>query len=189
MRLPCWLALVALACTPWAVGATPLEMITNGDFEQELTVGWIQHNDATYGTMTRTTTADPDPDYEAQLIVDNGVGELGLVQRFRVPDLDLSVSASLRARTDGTSGAWAVAGVRLTYRDGDWGTLGTTVIVSPSVDCPWVDSPTFHMIVVDQGVWETHSFELADELINLPGVDPAAIEWLYVEVMIEAENC
>ncbi len=189
MRPLCWPAILALVCVPLAVAATPLEMITNGDFEQELAIGWIERTGATSATITRTTTADPDPDYEVQLIVDNGVGALELVQRCPVPDLDLSVSVKLSARADGTSGAWSVAGVRLTYRDRTLSTLGTTAIVVPSVDCPWVSTSTFHLITAQPGIWETFSFALSDELLNLPDVDPAAIEWLHVEVLIEAENC
>jgi hypothetical protein len=170
------------------VQATPLEMVTNGDFEEDFAVGWFERNDAISGTILRTTTAHPDPDYEAQLTVGDE-GEIGLVQRFPIPDLDLAFTAGLKTQADAGNGAWSANGLMLTYRDRDWSILGNTAIIFATGECPWTESPTFHMIPAGFDIWETFSFELADELANLPGVDASAIEWLEVAVMIEAENC
>ncbi len=189
MQLPPWLPLLIMLSAPLALQATPLDLVLNGDFEEDLAVGWFERNDATASTILRTTLAHPDPDYEAQLSVDNGVGELGLVQRFPVPNLDLAISADLKIYADGTGGAWAVGGLMLTYRDRNWAVLGSTAVVYPSRDCPWTDTPTFHVIYTGLDTWQTHGFDLTDELENLPDVDPAAIAWLDVAVMIEAENC
>jgi hypothetical protein len=189
MRPPCWFAVLALMCLSAPLGATPLELIANGDFEEDLTVGWFQRNDASSATILRTLTAHPDPDYEATLTVANGVGELGLFQRFQVPNLELTISADLWTTGDGTGGAWTVAGLMLTYRDRQRTALGNTAIVYTSRDCPWVDSPTLHIVYTGFETWETVNYELSDLLASLPGVDPAEIEWLDVEVMIVADNC
>jgi hypothetical protein len=141
--------------------ATPLEMVTNGDFEE---------------------------DFEAQLRITDE-GEVGLVQRFPVPDLDMAVTAGLKIAADAGGGAWSAGGLMISYRDRDWSILGSTAIIFATGECPWTESPTFRMIPAGFDTWETFSFELADELAHLPGVDPSAIEWLEVAVMIEAENC
>ena len=185
----CWLAIVALASLPYVVLAEPSQMILNGDFEAELGVGWFESNRATAGNIQRTTTGHPDADYEVEVTTVNGEGRLGLIQRFPVVDLDLAFNADMSAAGDGTAGAWIAAGLMLTYRAADWTALGQTAIVYPSRDCPWIDSPTFHMITADPNSWESYGFSLLDELLNLPGVDPGAIALIDVAVMIEAENC
>jgi len=70
------------------------------DEEAEITTGNLSVN----YIMHSPIAAHPDPDYEAQLRVDDGIGELGLVQRFQVPNLDLVFTAGLKARADGTGG-------------------------------------------------------------------------------------
>ncbi|MGD8396006.1 MAG: hypothetical protein PVF43_11075 [Candidatus Eiseniibacteriota bacterium] len=189
MRWAPLLAVIALLCLPEAVLSTPHEMLVNGDFEQEITVGWLQRLDASAATLERTTTAQPDPDYELRLTVANGVGTLAALQRFLVPDPGMTVTADLCCSAAGSGGAWSAAGLVLTYRDRDWGSLGQTVIAAVSADCPWVDSPTFHLIAAVPGVWTHHAFELLDELASLPGVDPDRVAWLEVAVLIEADNC
>lgn len=189
MRLAPLTAVVVLVCLPLVVQATPLEMVANGSFEEELDVGWVQRPHATYSMIQRTTTGDPDPEFEVQLYINNGVGELGVAQRFPVHDLDLTITFSLAASADGTGGAWAASGVRLVYRDRDWSILGESRFVYASADCPWTGTPTLHLTEIGLDEWQTFEFTLADELDQLPGVDPGAIEWMEVEVMAEAENC
>ncbi|MEO0078683.1 MAG: hypothetical protein ABIK86_06780, partial [candidate division WOR-3 bacterium] len=65
-------------------------MITNGDFEQDLSVGWTQ-NPVGAGTHTfdRGTGYHPDPDYEAYLQQYSGAGSTALDQMVSVTNLNL----------------------------------------------------------------------------------------------------
>ncbi len=189
MRRQLLLAAALLMLGAAAGQATPLECVVNGDFEQELEVGWQQLDAATNAAIARNADLDDDPDHELGLRFDNGVGEISVWQRLAIPDTDLDIATTLRARASGSGGAWVAAGFGLSYLDRNLVVLGQTFIGRMSSDCPWYDSPTLHLVTSAHDEWEQYSFNLNDELANLSGVDPSEIMYLEVEVYSTAENC
>jgi hypothetical protein len=189
MRPQLSLAAALLLLGAAAGQATPLECVVNGDFEQELEVGWQQLDEATNAAIARNADLDDDPDQELGLRFNNGVGEISVWQRFAIPNTDLDIATTIRARASGSGGAWVAAGFRLGYLDRNMVVLGRTFIGRMSSDCPWFGSPTLHLVTSAHDEWEQYSFNLNDELANLPGVDPSEVAYLEVEVFSVADNC
>jgi len=180
-------ALGALLTGGGAVGA--VELLANGDFELPLDAGWSSEIDGTGVTIDRQINFDTDLDYEARITKTSGLGYGRVGQVVAVPGGDAVFSAELTSSADAILEAWAVAGVMLTYYDTAGTPLGETFIGSLGGVCPWMDSPTFHMILTQTGVWETHAFALQEELANLPGVDPGALASVRIALYAYAYDC
>lgn len=156
--------------------------IINGDFEQDLTVGW------TYtcgGTGTHWAARDPgyhsDPDYEAQTYqYDNpGWARLGQTVDVRGIALELSFWAKF-VETGGTSSCWPAACFSVVYYDFGMTQLGETRYVH-STYANWVPSPTLSLYRVGNPDWTCYTLDIAGELAaNLPGVDPAEVSKIEV---------
>lgn len=151
-------------------------LLVNGDFEQDLSVGWVQTSGG-YGTPTvnRGTTHQPDPDYEAmvQWYDNSGWIELGQVVDVPGPTLDLSFWTSLH-RTSETS-CWPAACFDVRYYNSSSTLLGITRYYYSSVTA-WTATPTLHPIVVSDSNWHQYDLNVAEEIsANLPGVDPGAV--------------
>jgi hypothetical protein len=189
MRTCRWATLVFLAIGVAAAPALAREFIVNGDFEEDHTLTWARGETGSGGVVERRTDLDGDEDYELRISVVEGDGIIRLVQRVEIPHTDLNISAQLAAATFGDGDAWSAAGLMVRYLDRHWGTLGETAIVSASRDCPWVSSPTFHLIQIVGHNWQEHAFNLTEELAYLPGVDPEQIMFLEIAITYTAENC
>jgi hypothetical protein len=164
--------------------------IVNGDFEQTQTVGWTQ---TTYGgaSIYRSTSYDPDPDYEVYLYKASGTtGHAMLYQTVDVPttQIDFKITAKLWA-WDNYSGAWAGAGVFITYLDGSNNRLGDTRICMRSSDCPWADSPISHIMPVYDSLWHSYSFNIQAELANLPGINVLDIDKIKISLVDSVVHC
>jgi hypothetical protein len=179
-----WTLLLCLALPVQA-----LELVINGDFEQPLDVGWDQWSAGYGATFSRQVDCDDDMNYEARLRRGTGNGSAMLYQVVGMPSTDLEFSVDLKAYAMATATAWAGAGVIVAYLDGDGFTLGETRICSTSPYCPWDTSPTSHIIPVPNNIWENHAFNLADELTNLPGIDPAEIRWIKLGLIVQTMDC
>jgi hypothetical protein len=189
MRIRTWLTIPLFLFVAAPLLASPLQCIVNGDFEEELEIGWQQHINCTSVVVMRTLYQDDDPDYELWTLVDNGVGEVSIWQRFPIPNLDLEFTAEIKVLASGSGQAWAVSGIGINYMDWNMDLLGRTLIGMLSYDCPWTESETFHIIEIFDSQWYSFEFNLNDELANLPGVDPQQIAYLEVEVLAVADNC
>lgn len=189
MRTCGWLTLALLALGVTAAPGVAREFVVNGDFEEDHTLTWARGETGSGGLVERRSDLDDDEDYELRVSVVEGDGIIRLVQRIGIPNTDLNISAQLAAATFGDGGAWSAAGLMIRYLDRYWGTLGETAIVSTSRDCPWISSPTFHLIGVVGHNWQEHAFDLTEELAYLPGVDPEQIMFLEIALMYNAENC
>jgi len=165
------------------------EFVVNGCFEEELSIGWNESMTLPGAVVERRTDLDPDEDYELHIQLTGSEGITRLFQRWEIACTGMQFSAKLRCSTDGTGGAWTAAGVVLRYLDCQMAELGESAIVSKSRDCPWADSPTFHLIEISKIDWGVYAFDLDDELLNLPGIDPEQIAFLDVMLMYEADNC
>jgi hypothetical protein len=168
--------------------------VTNGDFEQDLTVGWFQANNGTGITITRGTTYDPDPDYEVNLYKygtgTTGMGHATIYQVADIPtrNIDLSFDAKMTAY-DNYVGIWAASGVFVGYMDASSNMLGETRIYYATDECPWMNSATQHLIPVTDNNWHSYSINVADELIYMPGIDPSQVSKIKVTVIDTMVSC
>ena len=88
-----------------------------------------------------------------------------------------------------SGGAWCVSALILNYMDQFGAPLGRTAIAARSDICPWVASPTFHILDVVPNVWGEFSFNLEDELAHLPGIDGSQIRQMEIELVALAVDC
>ncbi len=162
-------------------------LLTNGDFEQPLTVGWSQEFDDSQGSyvITRDTTLQPDPDFEVRIYKYLRY-YARLKQTVAVPGTNVRFSgaAKLVATKGPTSGYYAYAAIILEYQNAGGEVLGRTWIMKKIGDFNPQNTPTQHYILTISDVWENYGFVLADELANLPGINPRDIS--RVSVVVES---
>lgn len=165
-------------------------LLTNGDFEQELDVGWQQSTLDIPFTIERETYFDQDPNYEVLVLKTSSNGFVSLYQVVDIPntDIDFSGTAKMFAFAN-LPGDWAGAAVIISYIDESDAVLGETRICTYTTDSPWVDSPTLHLIVASDANWHDYSFNIDDELTNLSGVNPLDIKKLQIAVFDTSTIC
>ena len=153
-------------------------LLTNGDFEQDLSVGWVQDTGGYgYKTFGRDTVYQPDPDYEAldSIYSGNGIGKLSQTVDVPGPALHLSFWASF-ALGGGSSSCWPVACMEVGYLDADGNRLGATRFYYHNSYCTWTPSGTLSLIEVTDPAWNQYELDVADELsLHLPGVNPGDV--------------
>lgn len=162
------------------------ELLTNGDFEQELTVGWthLQYGSGTHIT-NRDTLYHPDPDYEGYAYQWDNPGWARLSQTVDVPGpmLELNFTACF-AESGGTSSCWPAACFSVCYLDADDTVLGETRYYY-STYANWTTTSTLSLVRLYDPSWTNYTLDIAEELSNnLPGVDPGAV--VKVEVALYA---
>ncbi|HEC77682.1 MAG TPA: hypothetical protein ENI34_00890 [candidate division WOR-3 bacterium] len=169
--------------------------VVNGDFEDSLAVGWTEYSPSSYGYIARSTTYDPDSDYEV-CVYRQGTGGLGtgydkLYQIVDLPitNLDFSIKLKLYAYESGNGSNWCGAACALYYRDTNDVLLGVTRICRYTGGTPWYNSSTSHIIVASDTNWHTYTFNIEQELQNLSGVDPAEVAKVTVTLIDTAYNC
>lgn len=164
-------------------------LINNGDFEQDLSVGWAQTIYGTAATITRGTGYDPDPDYEVYIYKGTGTGHAKLHQTPYIPTTDLDFSAALKlyASTNSTT-CWAAGALIIAYLDETDDLLGETMLLYKTSMCPWVNTATRHVIAVTDSFWHDYSFNIDDELVNLSGVNPDDIRRIQITLAGFAES-
>ncbi len=160
-------------------------LITNGTFEQDLSVGWTSYMaDPTYGydTIIRGTDYEPDVDYEAYTLSTFGY-VTRLYQTVDIPSTNCAFSTKAKIvafDNDYDTLCWSASAVVLYYLNSAGATLGETRICQFSAPCPWQNSPTVHLIVAADTLWHNYSFGLNTELANLPGVTPSQVSKIRV---------
>ncbi len=168
-------------------------LLTNGDFEQDLSVGWtLSGTMYSLDTVDRATNYDPDPDYEAR-VKKYDAPYVKLAQTVDIPttDLQFAVDVKLYAEEfDPLDVYWATAAIVLYYQDAEDNLLGQTRICYNTPHCPYTNSNIFHMIEVGSGTnWYDYSFNVNDELDNLSGVNPADIAKIQVALYDTTDGC
>jgi hypothetical protein len=168
-------------------------LLTNGDFEQDLSAGWtLSGTMYSLDTVDRATNYDPDADYEAR-IKKYDAPYVKLAQTVDIPtaDLQFSVDVKLYAQEfDPLDVYWATAAIVLYYRDANNNLLGQTRICYNTPHCPYTNSNVFHMIEVPTGTdWYNYTFDIDYELDNLPGVSPANIAKIEVALYDTTDGC
>jgi len=159
-----------------------LELASNGGFEVDLQPAWQEETLGSAAIFDRATTYDGDPDYEVLVEKGTGNGHAFLNQTIVVPSVDLMFAVNAKMEVSSTSGPWAAAGVALHYENSLGDLLGSTVIVGKTIDCPWIDTDTFHMIPAPDDKWNGYGFNVGDELTNLPGVDMMAVHQIRISL-------
>ena len=170
-------------------------LLTNGDFEQNLENGWsLRIVTPTYGdTVDIAAKYDSDPDNEVR-VKKHHATLAKLYQSVNIPttDLEFSVSAKLFAYEYPSTSTyyWSAAAVVLSYLDNNSNLLGQTRINNKSQHCPWVNSNTVHLInVTDTANWYTYSFNINNELNNLPGINRGNIKKIQVALLDTTNGC
>lgn len=168
-------------------------LVVNGDFEQALTTGWTQYSANSSGGITRSTTYDPDPDYEAYVYrigsTSTASGYEDLYQIVDIPSTNLQFHANLKLYAYDNGSPWCAACLVLKYLNSSNAVLGQTRIYAYSGGCPWTNTSTLHLIGVSDSLWHTYSFNINDELANLPGVNPGQIAKIRVALFDTAYCC
>ena len=166
-------------------------LLTNGNFEQPLNIGWSQ----TIGTQGTADTID------RMLDILNNVARVKkydathaiLCQTVSVPttDLEFSIAANLYAHEyNSTATYWAAAAVCLRYLDNNNVLLGETRITYKTPHCPWTQSNTLHIISeMFQNTWNNYSFNVNAELANLTGVNPIDVKKIQVAIIDTTNGC
>ncbi|MEO0079226.1 MAG: hypothetical protein ABIK44_00915 [candidate division WOR-3 bacterium] len=153
------------------------ELLVNGDFEQELSVGWT-YTDSGSGThlAQRGTEYQPDPDYEAYVYQYDNPGWTRLSQRVDVPGVALQLSFWARFNEGGgSSTCWPAACFQVCYYNDDNVLLGETRYYY-STYADWVPSPTLSLYRITNPDWSRYELNIPDELTqNLPGVNPGEV--------------
>lgn len=154
-------------------------LLINGDFEQELSIGWTQSQGGSgYKYIDRDSTYHPDPDFEARCYLVSGSGWAKLSQTVDVPsaNLDLNFWANFGIG-GGSSTCWPVAAVFVEYYDLIGSFLGETRIYYHNAYCNWRNTPTCHLIDVTNPDWQQYELNIMDEISNnLPGVNSAEVK-------------
>ncbi|KPJ72849.1 hypothetical protein AMJ52_04940 [candidate division TA06 bacterium DG_78] len=166
-------------------------LLTNGDFEQELDVGWQQTTLGIPFIIDRATYYDGDQNYEALVLKSSSNGFASLHQLVALPSTDINFSCNAKLHAyDNTTGDWAGAAVIVSYMNASNTILGETRICYFSdADCPWTDSPTLHLIIAADDNWNNYSFNITDELTNLSGVNPLEVSKLQIALFDTSKWC
>ncbi|MEO0165572.1 MAG: hypothetical protein ABIL39_05485 [candidate division WOR-3 bacterium] len=162
------------------VCALAQNLLVNGDFEQDISVGWTKDTSGYSIYIDRATDYEPDPDYELRVEKQTSSGYARVKQIVDIPSVNnitFSVKAKLYAYDNNADTlTFAAAAVIIGYRNSSGVLLGETRICQFTAPCPWQNTPTCHLIMVNDSLWHTHSFSLSSELQNLPGVNPANVQ-------------
>jgi hypothetical protein len=152
-------------------------LLVNGDFEQNLSVGWIYTRSAGASAgAIRDTEFQTDPDWEtADSLVYQGWSKLEQVVNAPGANLTLRFSARF-AIGNGTAPCWPIACVTIGYFDGSDELLGETRFIYHDTNSHWTSTPTFSVIEVADPNWNEYTLDVADEFArHLPGIDPGTV--------------
>lgn len=179
---------VIMLFVPFVLGSgLSQELLLNGGFEQELSIGWI-YADSGLGThqVLRGTEYQPDPDYEVWVYQYDNPGWTRLSQRVEVPGVALELSFWAKFNeSGGSSTCWPAACFQVCYYNANDSLLGETRYYY-STYANWTPTPTLSLYQITNPDWNRYQLKIADELTaNLPGVnanDVAKVEvalWSY----------
>jgi hypothetical protein len=165
-------------------------LLTNGDFEMDLTIGWQQVEGGSYSVINRATTYHPDADYEAYAKDQYGsYAKLWQVVNIPTTDLEFSVYSKFYAYDNNEDTlCWAGAAIVISYLDSYGQLLGDTKICRFTAPCPWTNTSTSHVILAPDTSWHLYSFNIDSELANLPGINSADISKIEVALYAKTEH-
>jgi hypothetical protein len=163
------------------------ELIVNGGFDEPLSVGWSDTVWSAAGSynIERSDTFNPlEPGFAAQVYKCRGYFTT-LYQTVDVPSADLALSFDGRLYLwPGAESCWPAPAFIIRYQDAAGTELGNTKFYKHNIFCTWQSSDTAHLIdVTSQWGWKHYQLDLGREIRDsLPGVDPAAVRKVRVEL-------
>jgi hypothetical protein len=189
MKHVVWIIAISLA---WATHSSGVELLENGDFEQSLSVGWTQETQGLNYTFQRSTTFDPDPDYEVY-VRKYLMGYAILTQTVPVTSLNLLFTADaqfVNLCESNPYGYFAASAVRIEYENSGGTVLGESRIYRGTALCNWVSTSTLHLIQAQNASWNYYEILLEDEMAYLPGVDSKEISQITISLYAySTEDC
>lgn len=152
-------------------------LLTNGNFDQPLDVGWTRSTGGSgYVTIARDTFW-PGTGYQAfdSLYSGPGWGKLG--QTVDVPGITLMLSFWAKFDAYGTSTTcWPAGCINVGYYDDMSNLLGQTRFYYSNQYCTWTPTSTFSLINITNPDWNRYTLDIAQELSSkLPGINPGAV--------------
>ncbi|HDQ99375.1 MAG TPA: hypothetical protein ENN51_03705 [candidate division WOR-3 bacterium] len=170
-----------------AAGVTNGNLLTNGDFEQPLTVGWeqdVSHVAGSHRFERSDTLGQPTPGYAAKVFKQLAY-HAALGQQVEVPGANLTLTFDARmAIVGGSTTCWPTGAFIVSYLNADGDELGTTMFILRDQYNTWRESDTLKLHDIDlPSVWNSYELDIAQEIAdNLPGVDPAAVRRIEVKL-------
>lgn len=162
------------------------ELLTNGDFEQALDIGWKDSVALLAGTFLfeRSDTLGQSSGFAAR--VEKSLASCAaLTQQVTVPNQHLVLSFDARFRIGGgSSTCWPVASVIVRYLDAAGAELGNSKVILHNEFCTWANSDTAHLIEVENpDVRANRQLDIAQEIYdNLPGVNAWNVGQVRLEI-------
>ena len=165
--------------------AAAQELLVNGDFEQDLSVGWQDTVNSLTGSwlFERSDTLGQSSGFAGR-IEKSLAAFAALTQQVMVPNQHVLLSFDARFRIGGGSNTcWPVASVIVRYLDATGTELGNTKFILHNEFCTWANSDTAHLIEIENpDAWANHQLDIAQEIYgNLPGVNA----WNVAQVRLE----
>jgi hypothetical protein len=166
-------------------GTGTANLLTNGDFEQPLDVGWTDTVYSQAGTFLydRSDTFGLGAGYSAK-VYKYLASFASLRQAVAVPGADLTLTFDARlAIGGGSSTCWPVAALFVRYLNASGSELGATCYYNHHPDADWADNDTQNLIEVTSLEWNHYQLRIAEELsTNLPGVNAADVAQVMVDL-------
>ncbi|MFO7675293.1 MAG: hypothetical protein R6X12_03115 [bacterium] len=162
-------------------------LLVNGDFEQELEVGWEQDvfNLAGSHRFERSDTlGQPTPGYAA-LVYKELAYYASLRQVAEVPGAGLTLTFDSRMQlAGGSSTCWPTGAFVVSYLDESGRELGSTMFILRDQYNDWRESDTLVFHDIERpGEWASYELDIAREIAtSLPGVDAEAVRRVRVQL-------
>jgi len=166
--------------------AVAQELLVNGDFEQDLSVGWSYAVDSLAGSwlFERTDTLGQSSGFAGR-VEKSLAAYAALTQQVTVPNQHLVLSFDARFRIGGgSSTCWPVASVIVRYLDAAGTELGNSKFILHNEFCTWANWDTAHLIEIENPeVWANHELDIAQEIYDkLPGVNAWSVAQVRLEI-------
>lgn len=153
-------------------------LLTNGDFEQDLSNGWTQtQGGGGYHTVMRGTAYHPDSDNEVYTQQYDGSGYTKLYQVVDVTTVDLELSFWAKyALGGGSSVCWPVSSVDVEYYNSGGMLLGDTRFYYHNAYCNWRQAGNRSLYDVADPDWMLYTLNIRQEIDdNLPSINPSEV--------------
>jgi len=176
---------VLLVCFFLVIGLGE-ELVQNGDFENSLSHWEVDYNNNMGSWQARVDTSyHPDSDHEVYVYkYDRHYAKIR--QTVDLPSTDapilFSTSAKLYSRKISGSNYYAYATLTLLYLNSAGSSMGKTMIVHKTPLCNLQNTPEQHIIEAVSTGWEYYTFNIWDELANLPGVNAPEVAKIRIEL-------
>jgi hypothetical protein len=168
-------------------GAFADELLSNGNFEQPMDIGWADTVVGATGSSLfewSDTLGSPTGDHAVR-VYKTLASYATLFQAVDIPNANVVLDLDARLRIGGgSSTCWPTAAIMVRYLDASGTSLGNTRFYLHDQYNSWVRNDTQDLIeVTTPEVWARYSLNIADEIATkLPGVNPASVARLEIHL-------